>query len=138
MSKKSSQRGTNGSGRPNGHVNSGGDTGAHDEVQRPHSRTRNGKPPKGNGSSSQDNGDAVELLRPTAVAAIQDGATYFDAVAARVDLVAASVRLIINKDLKLSKSELDRLREMKFGKVGASAVEEPPQLDFSDWPRRNR
>jgi hypothetical protein len=78
-------------------------------------------------SSSQDKRDSVELRRPTEVAAIQDAAAYFDAVAARVDLVGVSVRLITSEDLKISKSELDRVREMKFGKVSAAiGTGDPP------------
>jgi hypothetical protein len=52
---------------------------------------------------------------------MQDGSAYVDAVAARVDLVAASVRLVSSEDEKIAKGELDRLREMKFGKVGPAA-----------------
>jgi len=52
---------------------------------------------------------------------MQDGSTYVDTVAARVDLVAASVRLVSSDDEKIAKGELDRLREMKFGKVGSAA-----------------
>jgi hypothetical protein len=52
---------------------------------------------------------------------MQDGSAYVDAVAARVDLVAASVRLVSSDDEKIAKGELDRLREMKFGKIGPAA-----------------
>jgi hypothetical protein len=52
---------------------------------------------------------------------MQDGSAYVDAVAARVDLVAASVRLVSSEDEKIAKGELDRLREMKLGKVGPAA-----------------
>ena len=38
-----------------------------------------------------------------------------------MDLVAASVRLVSSDDEKIAKAELDRLREMKFGKVGPAA-----------------
>jgi hypothetical protein len=138
MNKKTSQRGANGSAGPNGSANDSAAAGAHGEAESSQLHAGNEVSARPNGNSSQDNGDAVYLLRRTEVAAIQDGAAFFDAVAARADLVEASVRLIINEDLKISKAELDRLREMKFGKPGASVVEEPPELDFSDWPRRNR
>jgi len=64
--------------------------------------------------------DAI-LARRTDFAAMQDDSAYVDAVAARVDLVAASVRLVSSTDEKIAKGELDRLREMKFGKVGPAA-----------------
>jgi hypothetical protein len=64
--------------------------------------------------------DAI-LASRTDFAAMQDGSAYVDAVAARVDLVAASVRLVSSEDEKIAKAELDRLREMKFGKVGPAA-----------------
>lgn len=52
---------------------------------------------------------------------MQDGAAYVDAVAVRVNLVAASARLLRSGDDKVAKAELDRLRDMKFGKVGPAA-----------------
>jgi hypothetical protein len=61
-----------------------------------------------------------------------------NSVAARVDLVGASVLLVSSTDEKIAKAELDRLREMKFGKASAAAAEEPPRLDFGDWPRPAR
>jgi hypothetical protein len=120
MRKENSQHGVNGSAEANGRVTGGGAVGAHTEAEKPQPQRKNDKPRGSNGSSSQDKRDAVELLRPTEVTAIQDGAAFFDAVAAQVDLVKASVRLIINEDLKISKSELDRVREMKFGKVSTA------------------
>ena len=77
----------------------------------------------------------VHFPGPTNSEAMQDAGAYVNAVAERVDLVAASVRLVQSGDEKIAKSELDRLREMKFGKVGPAAAEEPPRLDFSNWPR---
>jgi phosphoglycerate dehydrogenase-like enzyme len=62
------------------------------------------------------------LLGPTEFDAIQDGAAFVNAVASRVDLVKASVRLVCANDEKIAKAELDRLREMKFGKVSAMAT----------------
>jgi hypothetical protein len=52
---------------------------------------------------------------------MQDAGAYVSAVAERVDLVAASARLVQSGDEKIAKSELDRLRDMKFGKVVAAA-----------------
>jgi hypothetical protein len=78
---------------------------------------------------------AVHFPGPTNFEAMQDAGAYVNAVAARVDLVAASVRLVESGDQKIAKAELDRLREMKFGKVGPATAEEPSRLDFSNWPR---
>jgi hypothetical protein len=61
------------------------------------------------------------LAGPTDFAAMQDGAAYVNSVASRVDLVGASIRLVGAEDEKIAKAELDRLREMKFGKVAAGA-----------------
>jgi hypothetical protein len=63
----------------------------------------------------------VRLPGPTDYEAMQDAGAYVNAVAERVDLVAASVRLVQSTDEKIAKSELDRLRDMKFGKVVAAA-----------------
>jgi hypothetical protein len=83
----------------------------------------------------EKDGKSVQFPGPTDSEAMQDAGAYVNAVAERVDLVAASVRLVQSTDEKIAKSELDRLREMKFGKVGPAAAEEPPRLDFSNWPR---
>ena len=107
---------------------------------RPHGST-NGAVPKGTGQIAkgiETTTESVHLPGPTAYEAMQDGAAYVNAVAERVDLVAASVRLVQSTDEKIAKSELDRLREMKFGKVGAAVAEDPPRLDFGDWPRPQR
>jgi hypothetical protein len=77
----------------------------------------------------------THLLGPTEFDAMQDGAAFVSAVASRVDLVRASVRLVCANDEKIAKAELDRLRDMRFGKVGAAVPEEQPRIDFSDWPR---
>lgn len=69
------------------------------------------------------------LAGSTDAAALQDSAAYVTAVAARVDLVGASVLLVGSQDEKIAKSELDRLREMIFGKPGAAAAaSEPPEV----------
>ena len=101
-------------------------------------------PPSPPGDSGQRKGkpdkdafrDAL-LKRPTALAAMQDAAAYVDAVAVQVDLVAASVRCLTTVDEKIAKAELDRLREMKFGKVAVAATgqEESPRIEFGDLPR---
>jgi hypothetical protein len=132
MNKKTSQSGENGS------ATGTGAAGAHAEAERLQPQRKNGKPRGNSRNSSSGNGEATHLLRRTKAAAIQDGAAFFDAVAARVDLVGASVRLIINEDLKTSKSELDRVREMKFGKAGWTIVEESPRVDLGDLPRPER
>jgi hypothetical protein len=74
---------------------------------------------------------------PTDRTAMQDGQAYADTVADLVDLVAASKRLLQSTDEKIAKAELDRIREMKFGKVSASvaAVEEPGGVDLTGIPR---
>jgi hypothetical protein len=138
MSTKTSQRGANGSAGANGHANDSGATGAHAASESSQSQVKKGRPRRSSGNSSNDNGDATHLLGRTKASAKQDAAAFFDAVAARVDLVGASVRLIINEDLKISKSELDRVREMKFGKAGLTVVEESPRVDLGDLPRPER
>ncbi len=70
--------------------------------------------------AAETNSQEVRLPGPTDYEAMQDAGAYVNAVAERVDLVAASVRLVQSTDAKIAKSELDRLRDMKFGKVGAS------------------
>jgi hypothetical protein len=80
----------------------------------------------------------VHLPGPTDYEAMQDAGAYVNAVAERVDLVAASARLVQSTDEKIAKSELDRLRDMKFGKVGAAILEEPVRVDFGDLPRPQR
>jgi hypothetical protein len=99
-------------------------------------RGKNGKVKKKN---AQDDGiKEFHLAGSTDFAAMQDGAAYVNAVAARVDLVGASVKLIWSADEKLAKAELDRLREMKFGKGAAVLVEEVPRVDLGDLPRPDR
>lgn len=95
-------------------------------------------PSENNGSGSGTGKREVRLPGPTDYEAMQDAGAYVNAVAERVDLVAASARLVQCGDEKIAKSELDRLRDMKFGKVGAAAVEEPTRLDFGDLPRPQR
>jgi hypothetical protein len=88
--------------------------------------------------ASESSKREVHLPGPTDYDAMQDAGAYVNAVAERVDLVAASARLVQSGDEKIAKSELDRLRDMKFGKVGPAAVEEPTRLDLGDLPRPQR
>ena len=89
-------------------------------------------------SSATAGTQEVHLPGPTDYEAMQDAGAYVNAVAERVDLVAASARLVQSGDEKIAKSELDRLRDMKFGKVGAAVLEEPVRVDFGDLPRPQR
>ena len=82
--------------------------------------------------------DSVHFPGPTSSKAMQDAGAYVNAVAERVDLVAASVRLVESGDQKIAKAELDRLRDMKFGKVGPAAVEEQEWPELGDLPRPPR
>lgn len=95
---------------------------------------RNGKP--------KDQKDATLkkflLAGPTDFAAMQDGAAYVNSVASRVDLVGASVRLVGSEDEKIAKSELDRLRDMRFGKGTVTVIEEVPRVELGDMPRPAR
>jgi hypothetical protein len=114
----------------------GADRAARAEAAPPPSESTNDEM-KRETKNMQEEGTANAHLRvPTELDAMQDGAAYVRVVASRVDLVGASVRLVCATDEKIAKAELDRLREMKFGKVGAVAPEEQPRIDFSDWPGR--
>jgi ABC-type phosphate transport system substrate-binding protein len=78
------------------------------------------------------------LAGPTEFAAMQDGAAYVNSIAGRVDLVGASVLLLGSTDEKIAKAELDRLRDMKFGKGPVTVIEEVPRLEPGDIPRPAR
>jgi hypothetical protein len=78
-------------------------------------------PSENNEMATGTNSQEVRLPGPTNYEATQDADAYVNAVAERVDLVAASVRLVQSTDTKIAKAELDRLRDMKFGKAGAAA-----------------
>jgi hypothetical protein len=71
---------------------------------------------------------------------MQDGSSYANAVAARVDLVGLSARLLQSTDEKIAKAELDKVREMKFGKVGTNTttIEESITVDWTGVPRPPR
>ena len=89
-------------------------------------------------SSGKADKDRVHFPGPTNSNAMQDAGAYVNAVAERVDLVAASVRLVESGDQKIAKAELDRLRDMKFGKVGPPPVEEQEWPELGDLPRPPR
>jgi hypothetical protein len=95
-------------------------------------------PAENSEKSNQTRTQEVHLPGPTDYEAMQDAGAYVNAVAERVDLVAASARLVQSGDEKIAKSELDRLRDMKFGKAGAAVLEEPVRVDFGDLPRPQR
>lgn len=67
---------------------------------------------------------------PTESAALEDGPSFARAVAARVDLVGVSARLLCQGDEKIQKAELDRIRQLLFD--NQNAIEEPPRIDFGD------
>jgi hypothetical protein len=94
--------------------------------------------PGENDSSGKAEKDSVHFPGPTNSEAMQDAGAYVNAVAERVDLVAASVRLVESGDHKIAKAELDRLRDMKFGKVGPPPVEEQEWPELGDLPRPPR
>jgi hypothetical protein len=96
---------------------------------------KNGKMKKKN--QPNDSIKEFHLAGSTDFAAMQDGAAYVKAVASRVDLVGASVNLVRSSDEKIAKAELDRLREMKFGKGAAVILEEAPHVE-PDIPRPDR
>ena len=103
--------------------------------EAPHSTKRNGAAPRANGESASGTAPA----KPTDLAAMQDAVAFVDAVAARVNLVQRSADLVGSKDEKIAKSELDRLRDMKFGKVSvAGGPSEEPQQLIIDVPRPDR
>lgn len=81
--------------------------------------------------TSQANKNNDQLKVPTDLAALQDGPSYVRAVAAKVDLVGASAQLVVSLDEKIAKAELDRLRELIFGKGGPPQAEETVQMDFT-------
>ena len=76
-----------------------------------------------------------KLKKPTDPAALLDGPSYVRAVASQVDLVGASAKLVISADEKIAKSELDRLRELIFGRGGPPPADETLQIDWSAMTR---
>ena len=95
-------------------------------------RNRRNPKPK---SQKKESEKLFHLTGSTNFAALQDGAAYVNAVASRVDLVGASVLLVGSEDEKIAKSELDRLREMKFGKGPVTVIEEYGQVEPGNIPR---
>lgn len=81
----------------------------------------------------------VEALKvPTDPEALMDGPAYVRAVAQHVDLVGASARLVVSHDEKVCKAELDRLRELIFGKGGPQQSDEPLRINWDGIPRPER
>jgi len=90
---------------------------------------RSGNRDKNVSSEKSAKGKKIEFPGPTQSEAMQDGPGFAAAVGVRVDLVAASASLLQSTDEKIRKAELDRIRDMKFGKVGApGATAEGPVL----------
>jgi ABC-type phosphate transport system substrate-binding protein len=108
------------------------------EAAPPSSGRKNGKVKKKPKSTQSGSVRDFHLVGPTDFAAMQDGAAYVNAVAARVDLVGASVRLVCSEDEKIAKAELDRVRDMKFGKGPVTVIEEVPRVELGDMPRPAR
>lgn len=111
------------------------------EAAPPHSGKKNGKMQKNDKQNGKHGNQRDESLRkfllagPTEFAAMQDGAAYVNSIAGRVDLVGASVRLLGSNDEKIAKAELDRLRDMKFGRGPVTVIEEVPRVETGDMPR---
>jgi hypothetical protein len=81
----------------------------------------------------------LEALKvPTDPEALVDGPAYVRSVALHVDLVGASARLVVSGDEKVSKAELDRLRELIFGKGGPSPADDVLRIDWTGVPRPER
>jgi hypothetical protein len=131
------RRKTNGHAEPQDRVN-GHSAGAAIAAQRAQVRAAKTASPGEKESSGKTEKDSVHFPGPTNSEAMQDAGAYVNAVVERVDLVAASVRLVESGDQKIAKAELDRLRDMKFGKVGPAAVEEQAWPELGDLPRPPR
>ena len=104
------------------------------------SRQKEAPMPKATTTQPDENALAVaeKLKVPTDPEALVDGPSYVRAVALHVDLVGASARLVVSHDEKVSKAELDRLRELIFGKGGPPQADEPLRIDWTDVPRPER
>jgi hypothetical protein len=101
---------------------------------------RSGRNGRGHEARKPEKKEKIEFPGPTDPAAMQDSQAFADAVGEKIDLVAASASLLQSADEKIRKAELDRIREMKFGKVAASAApaEEPFTVDWTGVPRPSR
>ena len=100
-----------------------------------------GKTKPASDSPSNNNAPSAEteaLKVPTDPAALLDGPSYVRAVASKVDLVGASAKLVVSNDEKVAKAELDRLRELIFGKGGPPPSEDTLQIDWSSIPHPQR
>jgi hypothetical protein len=104
--------------------------------------TRPEKKPMGknkpNEPSEQTCAELAALKVPTDPQALLDGPAYVRSVAQHVDLVGASARLVVSNDEKICKAELDRLRELIFGKGGPAPQDEPLRIDWDGFPRPER
>ena len=99
----------------------------------------NDMPKPTNTGTNQQNTKSTDALKvPTNPAALLDGPAYVRAVAMHVDLVGASARLVVSTDEKVSKAELDRLRELIFGKGGPQPADETLRIDWAGIPRPDR
>jgi hypothetical protein len=97
--------------------------------------------PRANATTTDGSASAVDLEKlkvPTDPEALADGPSYVRAVAQHVDLVGASARLVVSTDEKVSKAELDRLRELIFGKGGPPPADETLRIDWTNIPRPER
>jgi hypothetical protein len=93
---------------------------------------------KPNEPTEQAAAELAALKVPTDPEALLDGPAYVRSVAQHVDLVGASARLVVSQDEKVSKAELDRLRELIFGKGGPAPQDEPLRIDWEGFPRPER
>jgi hypothetical protein len=86
-----------------------------------------GRPPR---HPEENTSPEPNIAGPTESEALVDGPSFARAVAARVDLVGVSAKLLCGKDEKIQKAELDRIRQLLFD--NQNAIEEPPRIDFGD------
>jgi hypothetical protein len=95
------------------------------------SATRANREPSADAAPASRSGkkEPIEFPGPTDFTAMQDGQAFARTVGEEVDLVAVSASLLQSGDEKIRKAELDKIREMIFGKVGTSgATAEGPVL----------
>jgi hypothetical protein len=84
--------------------------------------------------------EQIEFPGPTDTAALKDCSAFACSVAEAVDLIKVSKSLLQSTDEKIRKAELDRVRDMQFGKLGAGAApaEESFAVDWTGVPRPPR
>src|SRR5580700_10523386 len=92
-------------GRNKSPANSGISVGAAIAVQRARGGAAKLASPSEKDSGGKAEKDSVHFPGPTNSEAMQDAGAYVNAVAERVDLVAASVRLVESGDQKIAKAE---------------------------------